>query len=199
MPIDFSSVPVFSGRYSHLKYAANEVNFQGHHLEFGVHAGATLNFLAASFSETKWWGFDSFEGLPERWNRSADGKRHSEKGDFAIAKPPRIEPNAELVIGFFEDVLNTWMQQNPGHISFIHIDSDLYSSAKTILWTLNDRIVEGTIIVFDELRDWSEQGVYELWRSGEWKALDEWIVERGREIEPLARTDWIEGSIRVKR
>src|SRR5690349_16469603 len=39
----------------------------GFQLEFGVYSGTTINRIAeADYSRTV-WGFDSFEGLPERW------------------------------------------------------------------------------------------------------------------------------------
>ena len=81
----------------------------------------------------------------------------------------------------------------------MHIDSDLYSSCKTILESLNAKIVPGTVIVLDELCDWLDQGVYERWKEGEWAALSEWLHNYGREVQVLSRTDWIEGAVVVTR
>lgn len=197
MKLEFSKAPVIDGRYAHLKNAVHQSKLDGLHVEFGVHSGSTLNFLAACFPETSWWGFDSFEGLPEPWLRSKDGTRRSDRGEFALPKPPRVEPNAGLVVGYFDDTIVDWLKHHKGVAAFIHVDSDLYSSAISILKLMNDRIKEGTVIVFDELRDWSEQGVYERWREGEWRALHEWLSTYDREVRPLARTSWIEGSVMV--
>ena len=195
--MDFYSVPAIKGRYSHLKFAAAKATISGHRMEFGVHSASSLNFLAVLFSEHKWWGFDSFKGLPEAWVRSHNGLRRSNKGDFSLEKPPRVEPNVELVIGYLEKTLPAWKRQMTGPISFMHIDTDLYSSCMTIFKNLNDQIVPGTVIVLDELRDWSEQGAYDRWKEGEWAALEEWIMTCDRKVEVLSRTDWIEGSVVV--
>lgn len=195
--MQFSSVPIFEGRFSHLKYAASQAPIDGYRLEFGVHTASTLNFLSATYSELLWWGFDSFQGLPEDWVRSKDGSRRSVKGEFSLAKPPRIEPNAQLVVGFFEETLPSWCQEHRERIAFIHVDCDLFSSCETILRHLDKQIIEGTVIVFDELRDWSEQGIYECWEAGEWKALNNWLTQYNRKVTPISRTNWIEGAVKV--
>ncbi|MNP66627.1 hypothetical protein D3C76_1623550 [compost metagenome] len=61
---------------------------------------------------------------------------------------------------------------------------------------LNERIVAGTVIVFDELVDWAEAW-YPNWREGEWKALCEWLATHGRKVKPLARTEHQQASIVV--
>jgi len=92
-----------------------------------------------------------------------------------------------------------WKQKNTEKIALIHIDSDLYSSATLILNHLNERISKGTIMIFDELCDWENQGVYERWREGEAKALIEWVNNSNRKLKPLSRTNWIEGSFLVEK
>ena len=194
---DFLKSRVIAGRYAHLKQAAIVSPKSGYRMEFGVHTGATINFLAATFDTETWWGFDSFKGLPETWVRSNDGRRKSDRGEFALSKPPRVEHNVELIVGLLKDTLPVWSDQFDGPISFMHIDSDLYSSCNTILHNLNDKIVPGTVIVLDELCDWLDQGVYERWQEGEWSAMNDWMHDRAREIQVLSRTNWIEGAVVV--
>ena len=67
----------------------------------------------------------------------------------------------------------------------------------TVLDTLNKQIKPGTVIALDEFCDWNEQGAYERWREGEALALVDWCSEHGRKVRPLARTNWIEGSVVV--
>ena len=188
---------VYEDRFQNLTASAVESGFFGHSLEFGVWKGASLNHLASYYPSNTFWGFDSFCGLPEPWFRSFDKSRMNRKGDFALDTLPEMTHGIRLVVGTFEEVLPVWLTQNDGDVSFIHIDSDLYHSSKTVLRHLNRRIVPGTVIAFDELRDWNEQGVYERWKEGEWKALVEWMAEFDRVVEPLSRTNWIEGTIRV--
>jgi hypothetical protein len=59
-----------------------------------------------------------------------------------------------------------------GSAAFLHVDCDLYSSTKTILESLSDRIVAGTVIVFDEYFN------YPNWRSHEHKAFREFVAAK---------------------
>ena len=56
-------------------------------------------------------------------------------------------------------------------IKLMHIDSDLYSSAKTIFNYTKERIQKGTIIIFDEFFN------YPGWENGEFLAFKEFIDE----------------------
>jgi hypothetical protein len=115
----------------------------GYWFEFGVHSGSTINTLS-SFCE-KIYGFDSFEGLPEDWNKKYF------KGTFKLEKPPKVEDNVELVIGWFSETLPKFVEENDiDKINFINVDCDLYSSTKTIFENLGKYIKSGTYIYFDE-------------------------------------------------
>ena len=149
---------------------------EGYVLEFGVGQGHSVSLLSR-LTERTVVGFDSFEGLPESWSFSP----HVifAKGSFKYDIPPRPS-NVEYVVGWFEETLPKWKKQNTSSIAFLHIDSDLYSSCKTVLQELNNRIVEGTVILFDEFHN------YPNWKEGEWKAKEEWAAAYDRELELLA-------------
>lgn len=163
----------------------------GHILEFGVGGGRSLFFLRGMTSKII-HAFDSFEGLPEDWIMS-DNHTY-EAGSFKY-DPPSIS-NVNYVAGWFKDTIPTWKIENPGMISFIHVDSDIYSSAVTILTELNHQIVPGTILVFDDMYGTE---LYENWEQGEYKAFNEWKEEFGREAHELNRTEDGEASFRVLR
>ncbi len=137
----------------------------GLYLEFGVYKGGTIRFIAetAGPSQTV-HGFDSFTGLEEDW--SGDPSRFDAGGRL-----PKVPSNVSLHKGFFADTLPGWLEKNPGPAAFLHIDSDLYRPAKTVLDLLEDRIVPGTIIVFDEYFN------YPNWREHEYRAFRD-LVER---------------------
>ena len=65
--------------------------------------------------------------------------------------------------GWFEETLPVWLAANEGPVSFIPIDCDLYSSTRTILTLLAERIVPGTIGLFDEYFN------YPNWEKHEYK------------------------------
>jgi predicted O-methyltransferase YrrM len=159
---------------------------KGYVLEFGVGAGVSLRWIAKSTKETI-YGFDSFEGLPEDWQ--FNDHIIFAKGSFKY--PPKNNfSHVELVEGWFEDTIPKWKADNPGAISFLHIDADLYSSCKTVLTELNHQIVPGTILLFDELIN------YPRWEEGEWKAFVEWQEEYGRKVHELG-TNWTQASYRI--
>jgi len=110
--------------------------------EFGVFKGRTINYIS-NFVDDTVYGFDSFKGIPEPWHRH-------KAGTFALDELPEVNYNVKLYEGWFEDTIPQFKKDVKEVASFIHIDSDLYSSCKTVLNELKDRIVPGTIILFDE-------------------------------------------------
>ncbi|MEI6420309.1 MAG: TylF/MycF/NovP-related O-methyltransferase, partial [bacterium] len=163
----------------------------GYVLEFGVASVYTINMLAGFFREKTIYGFDSFDGLPEDWVKNP-GRIDFPKGFFK-GSLPEVRHNVVLISGLFQNVLPTWLKKNPDAVSYLHIDSDLYSSARYVLNVLNDRIKPGTVVVFNELCRWDEKtsdgfkGEYANWQEGEWKALKEWMIENNRTIKILCR------------
>jgi hypothetical protein len=132
------------------------------HLEFGVWYGKSINFFSNLYPEQSFYGFDSFEGLPEDWIHSFT------KGHFSLnGILPTVNSNVTLIKGWFTDTLNPFLLEHDQNISFIHIDCDLYSSTKYVLNTLKNRINPGTIILFDEFyncrSDWAPNGECKAW------------------------------------
>ena len=153
-------------------------------LEFGVFAGRSMSYWSSNFKPRTVYGFDSFEGLPEKWVRTLQptpGRPDTHpKGHFRMAKLPELSRNVILVKGWFSETLPKWvLDHEPFVVDFIHIDSDLYSSAKTILHELSGHCIRGTLILFDELFG------YDAWAIGEWKALNEWE----KSFLPIAKND----------
>ena len=108
-------------------------------LEFGVGEGNSLRRIAAKMPVV---GYDSFDGLPERWREGFD------TGMFAC-DPPEVA-NSVLVRGLFEDTLPVYDWDALGHVAIVHLDADLYSSTVTILNSIERLLKPGTFVVFDE-------------------------------------------------
>ncbi len=104
------------------------LNKDGLHLEFGVYKGDLINNFAELLPDVIWYGFDSFEGLPETWTLGAKA------GAFSIGgKLPSVRANVRLTKGFFEQTLPAFVAQHrDAKIALLHIDCDLYSATKTI-------------------------------------------------------------------
>src|ERR1700746_547501 len=148
-----------------LVHALRLVNHDGLFLEFGVATGHTISQIA-ELSQAQVFGFDSFEGLPEPWRTGFPKGRFS--GD-----PPKVPPNVSIVKGWFSETLPEFMQEHNEPVAFLHVDCDLYSSAKCILDLLERRIDRGCVIVFDEYFN------YPGWQHHEHKAFME-LVQRGQ-------------------
>lgn len=175
-------------RFALLERALKVAPKDGHILEFGVFKGDSINFMAGLAEGRPVTGFDSFEGLPEDWKRSESSTY--KKGHFNLRGAlPKVKENVTLIKGFFEDTLPGWAErQLYCKAGLVHIDCDLYGGAKFVLDTLNVWIKPGTIIVFDELGNF-HGGVYKDWENGEWRALNEWLKEKDRSVEPILRTN----------
>ena len=155
-------------------------------LEFGVWRGRSLNMLARKSMELKRprkvFGFDSFKGLPENWRNSAAlgekwAKRWTAQGAFDLGgEAPELfvdTEGADFVVGWFNESLPPFLERETGPVSFIHVDSDLYSSAATVFSLATPRLQAGAVIVFDELIN------YPGFREGEMRALYEWLESPG--------------------
>ncbi|MCL4448037.1 MAG: class I SAM-dependent methyltransferase [Thermoplasmatales archaeon] len=133
-------------------------------LEFGVYKGSSLNFIAKKINNETIYGFDSFEGLPTFW---MDGFGIGTfKTDYQKLK---FRSNVKIVKGLFQETLPKFKVEHTQPISFVHIDSDLYESAKFVLTSLKDQIVSGTVIVFDDFFNYSG------WQDGEFRAFKEFL------------------------
>jgi len=160
---------------STLDFAVDQAVVPGLVLEFGVRRGTSLNRLAARAGQTV-HGFDSFEGLPQSWGAEPAGVLTTG------AQLPPVAGNAVLHPGWFSDTLAPFLAAHPGPVRLVNIDSDIYASAREVLFALASRLVAGSIVVFDELvgnRTWAED---------EFKALGEFVQAFDVKMEILAVT-----------
>ena len=133
-------------------------------VEFGVCSGNTINHIASLLPAQKIYGFDSFEGLPEEW-RPGFGK-----GAFARPTLPTVLNNVDLVVGLFDRTLPAFLYTHTDQeVALLHVDCDLYSSTQLIFNQLKNRIVPGTIIVFDEYYN------FPGWEMHEFRAFKEFV------------------------
>jgi hypothetical protein len=159
----------FDSQRELIEYSLAEARVDGHYLEFGVYTGGTIRFMAPRIKNRLIHGFDSFEGLPETW-----GGFNLGRGAFDVrSKLPRVPSNVRLHRGWFETTLPLWLKENSGPVAFMHIDCDLFSSTQTIFRLLVDRIVPGTVILFDEYFNFPN------WENHEYKAFQEFVAKQG--------------------
>ena len=178
----------------HFQSVLDLIDIDGYWMEMGVRGGRSVAWLLEKYPNQEYHGFDSWEGLPEKWDIGA-GPIY-QKGDMNVDMPD-FPDNIKLHKGWFKDSLPVWKKQYTGPIAFIHIDSDLYSSCKTTLEELNEQIVPGTILAFDEFINFRLTKKLQNWYKHEWKAFVEWIHRYNRKVEPLTRNFAYQASCRV--
>jgi O-methyltransferase len=146
----------FTDRFELYSYL-NEILGTGpiDYLEFGVYQGASIGEWSRlnQHPVSRFYGFDSFEGLPEQWKGGVLGHDSMARGSFDVSGqvPTFDDCRVEFIKGYFQDSLPTWLEQfQPKNRLVIHMDADLYTSTLYVLCSLDRLIVTGTVIIFDE-------------------------------------------------
>lgn len=174
-----------------LRYGSDHVTLEGMYLEMGVCTGRTINFIAALNPSKIVYGFDSFKGLPEAWERD-DMK--IPKGSFGFKEENIIPPvlnNVRLIKGMFNETLPEFKKKilKDSPIAFLHVDCDLYSSTNQVFSILADHIIPGTIVVFDELYNYPNS------ENHEFRAFQEFLNKTGRTARYLAYNELSEQAV----
>jgi hypothetical protein len=130
------------------------------YLEFGVRYGDSLFKWSTinAHPNSRFFGFDSFEGIPEDW-ASVTGE--APKGAFSVGGivPQTNDNRIRFVKGWFNDTLRPFLQEfSPRSRLVVHNDGDLFSSTLFTLATLDPILQRGSILIFDEfanpLHEW---------------------------------------------
>ena len=118
-------------------------------LEFGVCAGDSIRLWSQLNNDpnSRFIGFDSFEGLPEHWSRNYP------KGalDVGGVIPQIDDERVSFVKGWFQNTLPKFLNEfTPRSRLVVHSDSDLYSSTLFTLVNLNALLVPGAVLILDD-------------------------------------------------
>lgn len=178
----FPTALTFATHVALIDHCLNSCSVEGTICEFGVAGGATLKFIAQRTPGLV-HGFDSFLGIPETWSHFQRQGRCSCDGKA----PDGLPTNVVIHSGWFDETLTEFSEiEQP--LRFIHIDSDLYSSAKIIFDRLGKSIVPGSVILFDEYFN------YPNWEQHEHKAWREFVQDNDVEFEYIG---WVPRSCAV--
>lgn len=165
-------------------------------LEFGTNNGGSLLYFWKNLPTSYvLHGFDSFEGIPEPWDRLPKGaiKGHGYPSELWSAAPemlPDIErqvaetgviplpPQTNIVIhkGLFAHTLPDVMVGGiPKNIRFIHFDADIYMGTRPVLDAICGQMHHKYFILFDEL--YSVNHEFKAWMEFvEYFGVEQWKV-----------------------
>jgi hypothetical protein len=126
-------------------------------LEFGVYRGKSIQYFAAHIThpDSRFIGFDSFEGLPESWSNKRAG-RFTTGSNIPVVEDGRIS----FVKGWFQDTLPGFSIDADGYdVVLAHMDADIYSSTLFVLSELWRRL-SCFYVVFDEFSNDETRALY---------------------------------------
>jgi hypothetical protein len=118
------------------------------YFEFGVSGGHSFRWWLEKNKEagSKFFGFDTFEGLPEAFGAYDKGSMAAAADSLNIT-----DSRASFHKGLFQDslvpFLATYRSENK---KLIHMDADLFSSTLFSLSQLYPFLKDGDVILFDE-------------------------------------------------
>jgi len=161
----------------------------GDYLEFGVFQGTTFIYayknMMPYFKDMRFGAFDSFEGLPrpkgiDEVNGYSGGFHENEFSCTEEAFTKNLSQGGvdlnkvTIVKGWFDSTLKPEKAIDYGvdRIAVAWIDCDLYESTVPILKFITAHLTEGTIIVFDDWRNFRNCPDY-----GQQRACTEWLEQ----------------------
>jgi len=141
----------YSKRYTLYKYIVDTYHLGNEsimYLEFGVYGGSSFKWWCENSrnNDSKFFGFDTFEGLPENWGVY-------KKGEMTSNIPDINDTRVKFIKGLFQESLPKFIRENEFNSNerkIIHLDADLFSSTLFVLTSLATIIRKGDILIFDE-------------------------------------------------
>jgi O-methyltransferase len=162
----------------------NYINFQkipGDLVECGTYKGGSAAVISRYLGKDRHlWLYDSFEGMPETSNK--DGEKAKEYVGKGVASEDDVYEILKLVgtnldkitikKGFFH---NSFTEEIPEQIAFLHCDADWYESVMLVLRTFYHRIPDGGVIVLDDFGYWEgcREAFYDFCKEYDIKPLVE--------------------------
>jgi O-methyltransferase len=146
------------------------------YLEFGVYQGDSIRYWVSlsTNSDSRFFGFDSFEGLPQQWGSM-------EKGAFDLGGDiPQInDERLKFIKGWFSETIPPFAREfSVKNRLVLHLDADLYGSTMLALVHFGPSLPKGTLLFFDEF----------FAREHEFRALMDWQSMYGRDFRVIAET-----------
>ena len=147
-------VRVFPDRSRQWRYIYHDIlkDVPIDYLEFGVFRGDSIReWCSLSTSpDSRFYGFDTFTGLPEHWFSDFSKDAFSTAGEIPILQDRRVN----FIKGLFQDTLDDFLKNyHRKNIIVLHMDADLYSSALFVLISMHQYLRKGDVLMFNDFLD----------------------------------------------
>ncbi|MEJ7683568.1 MAG: class I SAM-dependent methyltransferase [Segetibacter sp.] len=147
---DFFSKWDYNKRYEMYKWVVEKENLTGplNYLEFGVASGKSFDWFMTqnSHTESRFYGFDTFDGLPEDWGPFKKGTFSNDN------KIPHIKDfRGKFLKGLFQQTVTVFLTEfDNSRRNVLMMDADLWSATLYVLTSFAPFFKKGDIIFFDE-------------------------------------------------
>jgi hypothetical protein len=161
---------------------------EGGYYEFGIFKGFSFWFAQNKAKELgleklRFFGFDSFEGLPTIEGVDKTRRNIFYRGQYSCSQNDVVKnldkygvdwSRTFLIKGFFKDSLNERIkkQHKMDKIAIALIDCDLYSSTVEVLNFIKDMLIDNSILMFDDWNCFDKDNL-----KGQRKALKEFLEQ----------------------
>lgn len=137
----------YNKRYDLYKHIIESENLDEiYYLEFGIAKGHSFKWWLENSTNknSRFAGFDTFEGLPEDWG-------FFKQGEMVGGIPEISDKRCEFRKGLFQDTLPLFLKEfDAGLKKVVHLDADLYSSTIFVLTSIAPLLKKDDILIFDE-------------------------------------------------
>jgi hypothetical protein len=147
----YTSRREYGRRFTLYQYISDQFSLETQpfdYFEFGVAAGHSFRWWVnnSKNSECRFFGFDTFEGLPEDWGTF-------NKNDMSADVPQVDDSRVTFCKGLFQDSVPVFLKTysaTDGRRRVIHLDADLFSATLFALTSMAPFLKKGDILLFDE-------------------------------------------------
>lgn len=147
---DFLSKWDYNKRYAMYKWVLEKEGLTGplNYFEFGVASGKSFDWFMTqnSHAESRFYGFDTFDGLPEDWGPFKKGA-FTTNNEMPLIKDYR----GKFLKGLFQQTVPGFLTElDNSRRNILMMDADLWSASLYVLTSLAPFLKKGDIIFFDE-------------------------------------------------
>lgn len=148
---DFPSKWSYTKRYEMYKWVLDKENLLNepvNYMEFGVAKGESFRWFLQhnTHPDSRFYGFDTFTGLPEDWGPF---KKGSFTNDNQV--PEINDARGRFYQGLFQQTVPGFLQElRNDRRNLFMLDADLYSATLYVLCSMAPFLKKGDIVFFDE-------------------------------------------------